>query len=156
MSSWDIPCECGGWLKGWPVLLPPIMLFDVPQRMMIFRRISLRSGGLGMTDKEHHGLCVWCCIVELFVVLNDKLFVWVVITKLNYFIVDLFWLCLIFVLVFGMYILFVRESLVLLKLRALHFSALLKLRARCILARLLEPALCAAPNLTMGTPQTTF
>ena len=58
MSSWDIPCECGGGLKGWPVLLPPIMSFDVPQRMIIFKRISLRSGGLGMADKEHHDLCV--------------------------------------------------------------------------------------------------
>ena len=29
-----------------------------PQRMMIFRRISLRSGGHGMDDKEHHDLCV--------------------------------------------------------------------------------------------------
>ena len=87
MSSWDIPCECDGGLKGWPVLLPPIMPFDVPQRIMIFRRISLRSGGHGMDDKEHHDLVVFIaysyCIVHellvvfiaLFVVLNDKLFV---------------------------------------------------------------------------------
>ena len=90
MSSWDIPCECDGGLKGWPILLPPIMPFGVPQRTMIFRRISL-SGGHGMDDKEHD-FCVRHCIVHelfvvfiaLFVVLNDKLFVWVVITKLNY------------------------------------------------------------------------
>ena len=82
MSSWDIPCECGGGLKGWPVLLAPIMPFDVPQRIMIFRRISLRSGRHGMDNKEHHDLCVRYCIVELFVlfialfvVLNNKLFV---------------------------------------------------------------------------------
>ena len=82
MSSWDIPCECDGGLKGWPILLPPIMPFDVLQRIMIFRRISLRSGGHGMDDKEHHDLCIRYCIAELFVVfialfvvLNDKLFV---------------------------------------------------------------------------------
>ena len=39
MSSWDIPCECDGGLKGWPVLLPPIMPFGVPQRIMNFRMI---------------------------------------------------------------------------------------------------------------------
>ena len=82
MSSWDIPCECDGGLKGWPVLLPPIMPFDVRQGIMNSKRISLRSGGHGMDDKEHHDLCVRYCIVELFVVfialfvvLNDKLFV---------------------------------------------------------------------------------
>ena len=44
-----------------------------------------------MDDKEHD-FCIRHCIVHelfvmfiaLFVVLNDKLFVWVVITKLNY------------------------------------------------------------------------
>jgi len=39
---------------------------------------------------------------------------------------------------------------------ALHFSALLELHACCILERMLETALCAAANLAMGTPQTTF
>ncbi|KAE8796836.1 Disease resistance protein RPM1 [Hordeum vulgare] len=44
--------------------------FDVPKRILIFRRISLRNGGHGMTVKEHHDLCICCCIVELFVVLK--------------------------------------------------------------------------------------
>ena len=68
------------------------MPFDVLQRIMIFRRISLRSGGHGMDDKEHDFYIRHCIVHELFVVfialfvvLNDKLFVWVVIlTKLNY------------------------------------------------------------------------
>ena len=41
--------------------------------------------------------------------------------------------------------------------RALHFlRAAGAARARCILARVLEPALCAAPNQAMGARQSSF
>ena len=40
--------------------------------------------------------------------------------------------------------------------RALHFCALLERRARCIIARLLEPALAAALNQPKRARQTGF
>ena len=73
MSCWDVLCECG----------EPARVARYVTSYHAIRRAETHAD-LQKECMEWLTKLVWCCIVELFVVLKDKLFVWVVITKLNY------------------------------------------------------------------------
>ena len=88
-----------------------------------------------MDDKEHDDICIRHCIVHelfvvfiaLFFVLNDKLFVCVVMIYFKLFVIDFYFVCLI------IFAHLLSNVHVVCAARALYFCALLERRARAAL-----------------------